>query len=189
MTKYKLISTLTLAAVMALPARAAPDRDPITKAEIADAISCAGMTISAEQVTLLTDVVARTSTPALKVQSMEPWGDHRMRVRLDCVTSEECLPFYVAVRWSQENAVQPVSIASSRSSTEISRGRPDPNSFVVRSGAPAVLLLDGNHVHIQIAVICLENGVTGQTIRVSSKDHRQTYAAEIFDGGVLRGRL
>ena len=63
------------------------------------------------------------------------------------------------------------------------------NSFVVRAGSPAVLLLDSDHVHIRLSVICLENGSTGQKIRVESKDPRQTYVAEVIDGGILRGSL
>jgi flagella basal body P-ring formation protein FlgA len=44
-------------------------------------------------------------------------------------------------------------------------------------------------VHIRIAVVCLENGAPGQTIRVSSKDRRQTYTAKVIDEAVLRASL
>jgi flagella basal body P-ring formation protein FlgA len=60
---------------------------------------------------------------------------------------------------------------------------------VVKAGSPATLLLDGDHVHIRLSVICLQNGITGQTIRATSKDHTVVYTAEVVDGGVLKGRL
>jgi flagella basal body P-ring formation protein FlgA len=60
---------------------------------------------------------------------------------------------------------------------------------VVRAGSPAVLLIEGDHIHIQIQVVCLENGAPGQTIRASSKDHRQTYTAKVGEDAVLRGKL
>jgi hypothetical protein len=82
MTKHGLISALILGAAMASAAAPAPGHSAITPAQIAAAISGAGMQMSADQVVLLTDVVATTASPRLKVESMEPWGDGRMRVRV-----------------------------------------------------------------------------------------------------------
>lgn len=189
MRKYFLISALTFFAAMASAAAPAPGRAAITQAQIAAAITSAGMQISAEQVTLLTDVVATTASPALVVESMELWGNHRMKVRLDCAANEQCLPFFVAVRCGQQSASQAASAASDHFSTGTLRGRVDPKTWVVRAGAPATLLLDGAHVHIRIAVVCLENGAPGQTIRVASTDHRQTYVAKVIDETVLRASL
>jgi hypothetical protein len=189
MKRLLLIPGLTLAVAIALPAVAAPSRAAITTTQIAAAISDAGMKISAEQVTLLTDVLATTSSPTLTVQSMEPWGDHRMKVRMDCAGSEECLPFFVAVRFDSENTTQPSGEASDRSSIANLQSKLAVNSIVVRAGSPATLLLDGGHVHIRLSVVCLENGMPGQTIRVSSKDRRQTYSAEVVNKEVLRGSL
>lgn len=187
MKTWDLITTLMLGAAVALPAAAAPGRDPITTAQVAAAISGAGMQTSAQQVTLLTNVVATTSVPELKVQSMERWGDHGMKVRLGCANPEECLPFFVAVRGNDTNTA--VSADSDRSSNALARAKQDPKSFVVRSGTPVTLLIDSDRVHIKLSVVCLENGAPGQTIRVASKDHKQTYMAEVVDGSLVRGRL
>ena len=51
------------------------------------------------------------------------------------------------------------------------------------------LLLEGNHVHIRLTVICLENGTKGQTIRVASKDRKLTYKAEVIEDSTVRGSL
>lgn len=182
----KWVTTSILAVAAALPATAASVRTAITASQIAAAINSAGMQISPRQVMLLTDVVAASDAPALKVQSMERWGDHQLRVRLGCSSQAECIPFFVGVRDADLNAKQ---LASSDSDRSTAREKRDPKSFVVRSGTPATLLLDGERIHIQLSVICLEGGAPGQTIRVASKDHKQTYTAEIVDGSILKARL
>jgi hypothetical protein len=188
---------LALALILAVaPASAAapPERVPITQARIAAAISDAGLPVAADQVSLLADVAAASAAPALVVESMQPWGDRRMRVRMSCASSDECLPFFVAIRLTPAPGSQSAVAASTFESVDHSlaaneRAAPDPKNYVVRSGAAATLLLDGGHVHIRIAVVCLENGAAGQTIRVASKDHRQTYLARVVDQGVLRASL
>ena len=186
MTRHSLISVLILSATLASPALAAtPGRAPITAEQVAAAINSAGIKVSANEVVLLSDVVAKTASPALKVESMERWGDRRMRVRLNCAKAEDCLPFFVAVSWSQTEAAQPALAGFSSSATS----QTGPNSYVVRAGSPAVLLIEGDHIHIQIQVVCLENGAPGQTIRASSKDHRQIYTAKVGEDAVLRGKL
>ena len=187
MRKRNFIPVLISLVAMALPAAAASERNPITPQQIAAAINGAGLKISADQVVLLSDVVARTSDPALKVESMERWDDRRLRVRLQCAKAEECLPFFVAVSWGQAAAGQPA--LADLSSTAISQGKTGSNSFVVRAGSPAILLIEGAHIHIQLQVVCLENGVPGQTIRATSQDRRQTYTAKVGEDAVLRGKL
>ncbi len=184
MTRYQLISALALSAAMAWPASAASDHAAITAAQIATAITDAGMKTSPEQVTLLSDVVATTGSPSLKVQSMEPWGAHRLRVRLDCSIREECLPFFVAVRSEYQTASQTPSAF-----TPPGNARPALKDSVLRAGSPATLLLEGGHVHIRLTVICLENGAAGQMIRVSSKDSKQTFKATVVDGAFLKAHL
>jgi hypothetical protein len=188
MTGYKSIAILILS-VLAVPAVAATTHgEAITATQVAAAINAAGMKVSPQQVTLLADVMARSSTPGLQVESMERWGDGRMTVRLNCSDPSACLPFIVAVRWSPQSTLLPVA-ATQRSSAPVSPSRPDVNSMVVRSGTPAILLLDGGRVHIRLSVVCLESGAAGQTIRVASKDHRQTYTAVVVDGSTVRASL
>jgi hypothetical protein len=180
MKRFKSISMLVLAAAMALPAAAA-DRTAISTAQIAGAIRAAGLNITAPDVTLLAEVFASTGTPSLRVESMEHWGDHKMMVRLGCASGDECLPFVVSVRLSDENAAH---VPANLSSAANSHLKP-----VLRAGSPAILLLDGNHVHVEISVVCLENGAAGQTIHVTTRDRQQSYTAEVVDGTTLRGKL
>lgn len=191
MTQYKLISTWIAAVAIVLPAAAATGRHAITTGQIAAAIRGAGVAISAKQITLLTGVVARTGSPVLRVQSMEPLGGHRMKVRLECANIEECVPFYVAIDGNGESSGEslPVTPAPGRTPAHIARVGTGAKTPVMRAGSPAILLLDGDQMQIQLPVVCLENGAIGQTIRVASMDRRQIYTAQVFDGGILRGRL
>jgi hypothetical protein len=182
MTSDKLISALVAVAVAAIPATAATARVAISPEQVAGAISKAGTNVTAQQVTLLADVVATTSRPALTVDSMERWGDHRMKVRMSCADAG-CLPFYVAVQWGE---AEPASTApGGRAATT---GGPI-QTVLLRAGSTATLMLEGNHVHIQIPVVCLESGSVGQTIRVTTKDHRQSFLAQVGDPTVLRGSI
>ena len=185
MKNLRSISIFVLSGAMAAAAAPAQERPAITRAQVAAAISAAGMPVSADQVALLTEVTATKASPALVVESIEPWGSDRMKVRVSCAASEQCLPFFVSVRRNVGDASQPAD----GSSIAIPRASIDPKTFVVRSGAPATLLLDGAHVHIRIAVVCLENGAPGQTIRVASRDRRQTYLAKVVDQAVVRASL
>jgi hypothetical protein len=189
MTHSRLIGITALFATLSLPAKAASGREAITAAQIAAAIGVAGMQVSAEQVTLLSDVVAKTDAPALRVESMGPWQGNLTRVRLDCVVSDECLPFVVTVRRSPKNDSGGEFVPSDRQPSRQSSIETPKSKVVVRLGSPAILLLDGGHVHIQLAVVCLENGAAGQTIRVSGKSQPRIYLAEVGSDGVLRGRL
>ncbi|MGD0797092.1 MAG: hypothetical protein ABR910_05140 [Acidobacteriaceae bacterium] len=184
MTGCRLISVLILAAGAAIPAVAANARAPISVAQVAGAISNVGIAISPEQVTLLADVVATTSSPKLTVESMERWGDHRMKVRMNCADAE-CLPFFVAIQWGQTEPV-PAAFAA-RTATKPAPVKTDSGAIVVRAGAPAILMLEGDHIHIQLPVICLESGSVGQTIRVATQDRRQTFMAEVGDESALKG--
>jgi hypothetical protein len=187
MTKLNFISTFILQTALACPSVAMAAQNAITTEQVATAMSNVGLNTSAKQVVLLTDVVASTNAPTLKVESMEHWGDRGMKVRMSCARPEECLPFFVAIRGSQAQAVPPYF--ADHSSAAILRAKPDSNSFVVRAGSRETLMLDGGHVHIQLSVVCLENGAVGQTIRVASLDHKQTYTAEVSSNKLLRGRL
>lgn len=186
MTRYNYTSALILSLALATP-EATVAQSAITTGQIAAAVSSAGLNASANQIVLLTDVVATNSAPALRVDSMERWGDRGMKVRLSCAKPEECLPFFVAIRGSQAQAAPPD--VADHSSAAILRVKSDSNSFVMRAGSRETLLLDGDHVHIQLIVVCLENGAVGQNIRVASLDHKQIYTAEVSDNKVLRGRL
>lgn len=183
MTRHTFIPVLILSIALAVPAMVRAAQSPITADQVARTLSSVGMSVKQEQVILPTDIVATTNAPTLKVVSTELWGDHQLKIRMSCIKPEECLPFFVTVRESQPQTVPPST------STAIFRVKSDSNSIVMHIGSRETLLLEGGHVHIQMSVVCLENGAVGQTIRVTSLNHKQTYLAEVSSNHVLRGKL
>jgi hypothetical protein len=189
MSAYKSISVLVLIIGFAHPG-AAMDSVAITVAEVANTIAAAGMDVSPNQVTLLSNAVAKMQNPALRVESIERWGDHRMKVRMDCISPDDCIPFFVAVRLSHDlPGIEPPAVRPGNRLGQVACSADAPAPCAVRAGSSAILLLEGQHIHIQLPVICLENGRVGQTIRATSKDRRQTYSAEVVNTRELRGRV
>ncbi len=193
MIRYKPIVAGMVFVSLAWPALAASRHYSISTEQIAATVDKLGMQVTSNQVTLLTDVVAATPAPVLQVQSLERLGADRFLVRLDCETREDCLPFMVNVRVDEGSAAQIAAIVSQLSllkgAIPGSAPRPQPESIVIRSGSKATLLLEGEHIHITIPVICLDSGAAGQKIRATDKEHRRIYTAQVIEDGLLQGRL
>jgi len=189
MTHSRLVDITMLFAALSIPAKAASGREVITAGQVALAIGDAGLHVSASQVTLLTDVVAKTNAPALRVTSVGAWAANSSHVRLACIVSDECLPFVVTVRRPRNDSPEEPLISQNPQTPEHPTVETSRSKVVVRIGSPAVLLLEGGHVHIRLAVICLENGIVGQTIRVTGRERDHNYLAEVCSDGLLRGTL
>lgn len=186
MTRFGLALT-TLALASTLPSFAADRHYSIRAESVAAAMSGVGMQVSPRQVTLLTEVVATSNAPRLRVRSIEKSGDHRMMVRIECEKSEECLPFYASIGSGAGNESQASEFTLPAQDYFSRQG--NSKQVEMRLGSTATLLLDGQRVHISLSVICLENGAVGQKIRVASADRQRTYLAEVIDSGRLKGSL
>jgi hypothetical protein len=186
----KWVAALSIA-VMSLTGWGQPqpqDRFALTADIVARSISKGGIEVVGDQVTLLANVVANEPNPELDVLSVESlsdrWsGEHsgtHSWVKLGCHLSSVCLPFYALVSWPQKPAGHTIdtSIASPAALK--------PKAITMRAGAHATLLMDDDRSHIQIAVISLENGIAGHSIRVTSPDHKQVYVAEVVNASLLR---
>ncbi|HEX3892167.1 MAG TPA: hypothetical protein VHW46_06310 [Terracidiphilus sp.] len=188
MTHYRLILLSIMVAAAASPALAGSGRYRINTDQVAAAVNRMGMQVVPDQVTLLAEVVSNTSAPRLTVRSISPWSNQRMMARLECESSDQCLPFVVSLKLTPRPDVDPVA----NTQAELPAGLPAVSGarrFAVHIGTPATLLLDGERVHIRLAVICLESGAPGQTIRVSDRDHKTVFHAQVVDGSTLKGTL
>jgi hypothetical protein len=134
-------------------------------------------------------VVAKTSAPVLRVETVTAWEGNQSHVRLACVPSDACLPFIVAVRRGQKSDSVVLSAPAYSHALKQAPVEPPTSKIAVRIGSTAILLLDGSHVHIRVPVVCLENGFVGQTIHVTGKGRELTYLAVVGGDGLLRGRL
>lgn len=187
MKRFRQILLCTIGATLALPSLAQTNQYAITAAQVAQAITRTGMQVTPAQVTLLSNVVAATPAPVLQVRSVNFESRHRITARLVCAESQQCLPFIVAVRLKSQGRA-PVAQPNA-SVPQPAPVRSLPQRPAVRWGSRAVLLLVAPHMQIRVPVICMQNGSVGQTIRVTSADHRETYSAQVVSSGFLRGTM
>jgi hypothetical protein len=180
MTRNKFILWSLLIAA-AIPA-AATEHYSISPLAVAATISGMGVAVSPDQISFPSGVVATTQAPQLKVRSVEKLNDARFLVRLECASSDECLPFLVNIRAGQGSGDQ---IAALNGASSVSH----PGTPVVRSGSTVMLMLDSDHMQIRIPAICLQGGAPGQLIRVSDTNHRLIYAAQVVDAATVKGKL
>lgn len=168
-------------------ASAVPAHFAISPEQVAVALGSAGIQVDPTQVALLSAPVATSATPSLKVRTVAPSGDHTALARIECVNAQECLPFFVRIQTgsSGDALAAPLHAEQHR----VSPYQPSARSVVVRAGSQAVLLLESERVHIRIPVICVENGATGERIRVKGTLNRLTYTAEVVDANLLKGSL
>lgn len=176
-----------LMAATAATALAAPARYAIRTQQVAAAIANMGVPVTGAQVEMLSDITASTANPHLAVQSLEKWGSDGVMVRLQCQSREECLPFIVRLQLKAGDP-RPVLTASAQPAAEQEPAKRAAQA-TVRSGSPAVLVLEGPHVQIRVSVVCLEAGTIGQTIRATDPEHKQVYTGQVIADGLLKGRL
>jgi hypothetical protein len=186
----RLILAVLIAIVPAWQGMTAAERFSVNSAQVAAAISNLGVVTKAEDVTLLTHVVAAVQSPSLRVRTVHRTYNDRLLVRMECAETDNCLPFFVSLRASEEASARLAAVTQSDSSLDrIGAQDFTRRPVAIHNGAPAILLIDGAHVHIRVPVVSLENGAIGQTIRVTEKDNHQNYMAVVVQDGLLQGRL
>ena len=188
MTQCKLILSSIVIASALVSAANATEHYVITADCVAAAISRAGVEVSPDQIAFLAGAVATKPAPALKLRSAEKLDNDRLLARMECVNDQECLPFFVHVQAGQGNEAQIAAISRAVSSSRTAI-QPGAGPVVVHSGSRVTLMLDGDHVHIRMAAICLQSGAPGQLIRVSDANRRLIYPAQVIDASAVKGRL
>jgi hypothetical protein len=162
-------------------------RTPISREAIMAALHSSGIGIALSQMEQLSQITATEAHPLLKVLSVDLLNGEADRVLLRCEHPNTCLPFYVVVHWGH-----PGEQASDKPGS--TSGRPTQpgvgaESLWVRSGRFAMLVLDGEYVHLTFPVLCLQNGGRGQQVRVISKDTKKRYRARVIGPGLLTSLL
>lgn len=175
--------SLALCAASALAQSSSPL--PITAKQVADALSATGMAVGPGRVALPVRVVSSAPAPVLRVLAIEPPAQvtsarhtpPQARIRLACALPSQCLPFYALLSWPELSPrPQPANTTPITS-----------QAITMHAGAHATLILDDHRSHIQMAVISLQSGVTGQRIRLTSPDHKHFYYGEVVNAGLLQG--
>jgi hypothetical protein len=155
-------------------------RVAISPQRVADAIASAGLVADRTQVEFLSEV-SGADRSSLRVVSISHTTSGIVSVKLRCRENRECLPFYVLLHNS--NLAVP-SYSASGGRPESARSVPD-----IRVGDRATLILENADLRIRIPVVCMQNGMRGQRIRVASKGRPGSFEGEVIGGGVLKGSL
>jgi hypothetical protein len=165
-------------------------RYALTAKQVAQNLSSKGVQPTSVQVLLLARVVATEPDPALDVLSVGPLGEQsgehfratRFLVKMACHLPGRCLPFYAVVSPTEASAGHAMNSSGPLEGLAVKQN----SEFTIRTGMHATLVMDEEHAHIEVAVVSLENGVTGQKIRVASPDHKQIYVAEVVSTNLLK---
>jgi hypothetical protein len=181
-------------AIMSVPGWGqSQDRFALTAQQVEQALQEKGMRTAGMQVTLVANVVATEPNPVFDIRTVEPLGNSvagensgtQSWVRVACHEADICLPFYAFVSWPEQAAgsvSESLNTAAAGKKAMVKANA----AITIRTGTHAILVMDDSRSHIQIAVISLENGITGHTIRVASPDHKQVYVAEVVSAHLLR---
>ncbi len=159
-------------------------RTPISREWITSALISSGVQIGPDQLEALSSVTATVAHPRLRVVSVEVLDGESDRARLQCERTDTCLPFYVVVHWGQPGDTP--GAASARRGTGWGLR---PEDVMVRSGKAAVLVFEGEHVHMTLPVMCLQSGGRGQRVRVINKENKKVYLARVTGPGVVTSVL
>jgi hypothetical protein len=167
------------------------ERFPLTAQLIAKTLSDQGMHIAESQVSLLAKVVATETHPILDIMSVASLGkrwsqgnsESHSLVKIGCHQPGTCLPFYAIVNWPEETVKASGVVALPGSASAWPKAIP---VMTMRAGTHAMLEMDDERSHVQVSVISLQSGNTGDRIRVASPDRKQTYTAEVVSTNLLK---
>jgi len=137
---------------------------------------------------ILVPVVPTHSTkPDLEIAAFEILDPTRARVKLRCRDARDCLPFFATMSWDSNAELENAGEKWKRIRPESASRASGPEApLLVRTGDTAILVLEGEHVRIQLPVICLSSGTAGKMVRVTTTDRKQIYRAEVVGAGLLR---
>jgi len=133
--------------------------------------------------------------PTLQVTGLD-WDNRQQtaQVRLRCSRRASCGNFLVHVvlpspldeEW--RNRLRPGIGLNSPGAVRLAAADGS-GGVLAEKGKAATLVLDGGSVRISVRVICLQQGVLNQQIRVIEERSRRVFHAEVVGAGLLRASL
>lgn len=182
---------------------------PVTSSQIVSAMQSRQLPTQGAQIRIAAPITASLENPQLDIQAIALISPREVRMRLSCRNRAVCPAFFALVSYPQgENAPSlPAKFEASASALPAVSGiqqqsrttavaAPEPKSPnagpaepTLRIGSPVMLQIDSARVHILIEVVCLENGSIGDMVRVTTRDHKHSYVAQIVTPTLLKGSL
>lgn len=197
-TKHRNRVCLLGAALAISPAaHAQTPRFSVTSEQVVTAMQGHAWPIEDVRVTLPTAITAAVADPRLGIETASMVTAHEARLRIVCLVPAACLPFFASAVWPE--SAEAVKLPSDRStgsaarkslpSAEPAADTKESSPARIRAGSPVTLVLEGERIHIRLQAVCLQGGGAGDKVRVTSRDHKQNYVAEIVTPTLLKGRL
>jgi hypothetical protein len=172
---------------------AAAARFPVTADQVIAAMRDRQLPIDGLHVTMPTSITASIDHPSLNIESMTLLTPHNAQLKVSCRERGVCLAFYVSATWPAPSATVTLPPGLGHSSGQAGDAKlthvVNSSDLTVRAGSQATLFFEDDRLHILMRVVCLQGGVTGDTVRVTTPDHKQTYTAEILSPTLLKGSL
>ena len=160
-------------------------RYPVTEQMVVSAMQGRQLPTAGVQLRLSAPITALSANPRLEIQSISLTGTSAAELKVACSNRADCTPFYVAAAWP-ESAPTAALAEKAPVSAPIS-STPTTDEASIHRGGHATLLIEDDRIHIQLRVVTLEAGAPGDTIRVTTPDHRQSFTAEVLTPTLLKG--
>ncbi len=175
--------------------RAQAPRFSVTSEQVVAAMQGHAWSIEGVHVTLPTTITTAVADPKLGIETASMLNTHEARLRVVCRVPAACLPFFATAVWpeSAESLSPPLNRnaegASRKPVIQTADSGGESSADRMRAGASVTLRLEGERVHIEMQVVCLQGGAVGEKIRAATRDRKQTYVAEIVSSTLLKGSL
>jgi len=170
-----------------------PARFPVTSDQVVAAMRDRQLPIEGLRVIMPTSITASLDHPSLEIESMTLLSPHTAQLKVSCREPGVCLAFYVSATWPAQSVAVTMPpglghtiVQAGEAKLERAATRSEPT---LRAGSQATLLFEGDRLHIRMRVVCLQGGATGDKVRVSTPDRKQTFTAEILGPTLLKGSL
>jgi hypothetical protein len=184
---------------------------PVTSSQIISAMQGRQLPTQGARIRIAAPITASLENPQLDIQAITLVSPREIRMRMGCRNRAVCPSFFALASYPQVinaatlparlESTTPTSqtltnskhesppVAPSNAAPELKPANAAAQEPTLRIGSPVMLQIDSDRVHILIEVICLENGSTGDKIRVTTRDHKQSYVARIVTPTLLKGSL
>ncbi len=169
-------------------AHAQTPRFPVTSEQVVAAMRMHAWSIEGVRVALPTAITTAVADPKLSIETASMLTAHQARLRVVCRVPAACLPFFATAVWPDptDSVSLPGDPSTENAGRKLSTAPAAPR---LRPGTFATLLLEGERIHIRLQVVCLQGGAAGETIRVATRDRKQTFVAEIVTPTLLKESL
>ena len=161
-------------------------RIPLTNAMVVQALHVRGVEINAANVHLPMSLYAVGPSPTLTLAGVDRETNNQLRLRLRCVRSADCVAFGVTLDVVGAEGDAVLALGAVSPSVLPGRGRMS-HVAVLHAGEHLALSIQQKHLSLKLSCVAIDTGLQGETIRVSTLDHRSIFHAVVTGPAAARG--